>query len=86
MVDWGIDLIHDSRDVFLVRCTTRVPNLRSWFLLEAEQWSVEAKGVQKLGQPRGPTLRTRFSVDTVATVTRLGGYILICFISIVSKS
>ena len=86
MVDWGVHLLHDSGDVFLVRCSTCVPNLRSCFLPEAEQWSVEVKGVQKLGQPRGPTLRTRFLVDTVVTATRLGGYILTCFIFIVSKS
>ena len=86
VVDWGIDLVQDSENVFLVRCSTCVPNLRSWFLLEAEQWSVEAKGVQKLGQPRGPTLRTRFLVDTVATATRLWGYILTCIFFIVSKS
>ena len=70
MVDWGVHLLQDSGDVFLVRCSTRVPNLRSCFLPEAEQWSVEAKGVQKLGQRRGPTLTTRFSVDTMATATR----------------
>src|SRR6478672_5836651 len=86
VVDWGVHLIQDFGDVFLVRCSTRVPNLRFCFLLEAEQWSVEAKGVQKLRQPRGPTLRTRFLVDTVATATRLWGYFLTCFIFIVSKS